>query len=114
MYCPNCIFYTLPSLERVGRAGSVVLTKYCPAACFHLWPNQDINYIVKPGMPVHFDPPCLNIYCGGVIIGLRDLVELYRSHMVSPLCETSPREQIFSNASYFILEPTHGASNPMD
>ena len=27
--------------------------------------------IVHPGMPVHFDPPCLNIYCGGVI-GLRD------------------------------------------
>ena len=27
--------------------------------------------IVHPGIPVHFDPPCLNIYCGGVI-SLRD------------------------------------------
>ena len=37
----NCIFYTLPSLEHMGRAGSVLLTKYRPAACFDLWPNQD-------------------------------------------------------------------------
>ena len=43
MYCTNCIFYTLPSLERVGSPGSVVLTKYCHAACFDVSPNQDIN-----------------------------------------------------------------------
>ena len=35
----NCIFYTLPSLERVGSPGSVLLTKYRPAACFDLWPK---------------------------------------------------------------------------
>ena len=95
------------------------------------------NGIVHPGMPVHFDPPCLNIYCGGVI-GLRDfklggvIQKSYGFFFVGPVSMetrltfepkafvkftkilTSPREQIFSNASYFILEPTHGASNPMD
>ena len=43
----NCIFYTLPSLERMGSAGSVLLTKYCHTACFDLWPNQDTNAMPK-------------------------------------------------------------------
>ena len=43
VYCTNCIPNKLPSTLRVGSPGSMLLTKYHPAACFDLWPNQDTS-----------------------------------------------------------------------
>ena len=72
--------------------------------------------IVHPGMDDHFDPPCLNIHCEG-IIGPRDfkLAEVIKKSYGFPFVRpvsmetllnfelkfvTSPREESFVNASY--------------